>query len=316
MPKQPIRMGIVGVGKIARDQHIPSMTGNAAYRFMAAASRNAQAAGVRNFNSLQDMLSQVPELDAISICTPPQTHYEAAELALSSGKHVLLEKPPCTTLSQLAHLTELAKSRGLTLYQTWHSQHAPGVAPAAMLLKQRRLRAVRVVWKEDVRVWHPGQTWIWQAGGFGVFDPGINAISILTRLIAEPIFPQASILYMPANCETPIAASLMFVCQGGTPIHLEFDFRHAGTQTWDIDFDTDAGPLQLSAGGAELSAGKVPVAHQAEQLRSEYASIYERFAELVAQHQSEVDARPMQLVADSFLIGRRVTVEPFVDSAP
>ena len=39
--------------------------------------------------------------------------------------------------------------------------------------------------------WHPGQEWIWQAGGFGVFDPGINALSIVTRILPRAGLRQA-----------------------------------------------------------------------------------------------------------------------------
>ena len=48
-------------------------------------------------------------------------------------------------------------------------------------------------------------------------------------------------------------------------------------------------------------------------LMSEYEAIYRRFAELVAHGRSEVDARPLQLVADIFMTARNVSVEPFVD---
>ena len=41
----------------------------------------------------------------------------------------------------------------------------------------------RIIWKEDVHHWHPGQRWIWEPGGFGVFDPGINALSVLTEIL-------------------------------------------------------------------------------------------------------------------------------------
>src|SRR5579872_6944090 len=158
-----IRIGIVGVGKIARDQHLPCIAANPAFTLEAAASRNAQLPGTANFRTLEQMLDGAPELEAIAICTPPQLHYEAARLALERGKHVLMEKPPCASLAQLAHLQQVASVARRTLYQTWHSQHAPGVAPAARLLEVRRLRRVRVTWKEDVLRWHPGQTWIWQA---------------------------------------------------------------------------------------------------------------------------------------------------------
>jgi D-galactose 1-dehydrogenase len=57
------------------------------------------------------------------------------------------------------------------------------------------------------------------------------------------------------------------------------------------------------------------VLQDAGKLHSEYVSIYQRFAELVTQHRSEVDIRPMQLVADIFLVGKRIIVEAFSDPA-
>jgi predicted dehydrogenase len=309
----PVRIGLVGIGKIARDQHIPAIAGNPHTVLTAAASRNGRVDGVANFISIEAMLDGAPDLDAVAICTPPQVHYEAAKLALAKGKHVLLEKPPCASVLQLDHLVHLARAAGRTLYQTWHSQHAHGVAPAQRLLAARKLRRARVTWKEDVQQWHPGQTWIWQAGGFGVFDPGINAISILTKLFPQPIFPRAATLFVPSNCAAPIAAEVELAVDGGAEISVSLDFRHTGTQTWDIDFETDEGPLKLSAGGAKLSAGDAPVSSEPGALMSEYESIYRRFAELVAEGNSEVDARPLQLMADIFMTARNVAVEPFVD---
>jgi len=316
MPKKPIRLGIVGVGKFARDHHIPSILANPDFRLTAACSRHAEVQGVPNFKSIQDMISQTEALDAVSICAPPQVHYEMAKFALNHGRHVLLEKPPCTSLAQLGHLIGVARTRGCSLYQIWHSQHAPGVAPIRELLRQRTLQRARVTWKEDVRIWHPGQAWIWQSGGFGVFDAGINALSILTQLIEEAIFPAAATLYVPSNCETPIAANAVLQTASGVEIQVELDFRHAGIQTWDIDFHTDEGPLKLSAGGGHLTVGGSRLPHDPEKLRSEYVSVYEHFAQLVAQRRTEVDVRPLELVADIFLIGKRVNVAPFAASSP
>src|SRR5580693_6440519 len=124
---KPIRVGLVGVGKIARDQHIPALRGNPAFVLAACASRHAKVAGVQNFASLEAMLKDSANLDAVAICTPPQVHYEAAKLALGRGKHVLLEKPPCATTLQLDDLVRLAKKADRSLYQTWHSPHGHGV---------------------------------------------------------------------------------------------------------------------------------------------------------------------------------------------
>jgi D-galactose 1-dehydrogenase len=305
-------VGIVGVGKIARDQHIPAILGNSAFSFAAAASRHAHASGVANFSSIEEMLAGVSDLDAVAICTPPQAHYDAARLALAQGKHVLLEKPPCTSLAQLENLVRLARIARRTLYQTWHSRHAHGVAPAKRLLQQQTLQQGSVTWKEDVRQWHPGQTWIWEPGGFGVLDPGINAISILTQIVTEPIFVRSARLYVPSNCAAPIAAELEFVTDSGVGISVALDFRHTGTQTWDIDLTTERGPIRLSAGGGQLTVGTDAVPPDAGALANEYEHIYVSFAELIRQEKSEVDARPLQLVADIYMIAKYISVEPFI----
>ena len=64
-------------------------------------------------------------------------------------------------------------------------------------------------------------------------------------------------------------------------------------------------------GGSQLSIDGA--AQEPAELRGEYVRLYERFGELCVSRNSEVDWRPMQLVADAFLVGERETVEPFID---
>jgi D-galactose 1-dehydrogenase len=313
---QPIRMGIVGIGKIARDQHIPCIAASPAFELCAVASPRSTIAGVANYPSLEAMLAGAPELDAVAICTPPQVHYDLAKAALNSGRHVLMEKPPCASMAQLESLVRLAGTARRSLYQAWHSQHARAVEPAARLLEKRKLRRVRITWKEDVRRWHPGQGWLWQPGGFGVFDPGMNALSILTKLIPEPIFPRAARLFVPANCGAPIAADLDLTTDSGLEISAALDFRETGPQRWNIDLETDAGAMKLSAGGGLLTLGDQPVPPDAGSLDAEYKAIYRRFGELVPRGESDVDTRPLQLVSDIFLVAKQIPVESFEDPLP
>jgi D-galactose 1-dehydrogenase len=310
---QPIQIGIVGIGKIARDQHIPCIAANPAFKLVAVASRNSSVADVASYTSLEEMLAAVPQLEAVAICTPPQVHYEAARELLQSGRHVLMEKPPCASLAQLESLAQLARGKRRSLYQTWHSQHARAVEPAARLLEKRKVRRVRITWKEDVRRWHPGQEWLWQPGGFGVFDPGMNALSILTRLLAEPIYPRAAHLFVPVNRSAPIAAELELGTDSGIEILASLDFRETGPQRWNIDIDTDAGSMRLSAGGGHLTLGDEAVPADAGSLDAEYTAIYHRFRELIARGESDVDRRPLQLVADIFLVAKQIPVESFED---
>lgn len=304
-----IRVGIVGVGKIAKDQHIPVLRANPAFELEACASRHAKVDGIANFSNLEAMLDAHPDLDAIVICTPPHAHYEAARLALQRGKHVFLEKPPCQTTTQLDELTRQARRTNLTLFQSWHAQHAASVEAMQLRLKLRSVQSGRIIWKEDVRQWHPGQAWIWHAGGFGVFDPGINAISILTKVVPEPVFVKSADLFFPTNCDSPIAANVTFVTATGAEIDAAFDFRYAGVPTWDIDINTEGVTLHLTDQGSTLVVDGKRVAAGSSDV--EYPSLYRRFEELIRQRKSDVDRRPFQLVADIFLIGDRTKVEPF-----
>lgn len=306
---QGIRVGIVGLGKIAREEHVPAMKANGAYELTACVSAYGQLDGVPFFPTVDAMLAGCPDLDAVAICTPPQAHYEAAKSALLHGKHVLLEKPPCQTVEQFDELAELARRNGLTLFQTWHARETAAVDTAARWMETRQIRHGQVVWKEDVRQWHPRQTWIWRDGGFGVLDAGINAISILTKILSEDITVDAAHLLVPSNCESPIAAAVAFRTAHGAVIDAEFDFRHRGTQSRSIDLETDAGSLNLARHGAELGIDGSPVSLDSQQ--QEYATLYRRFAQLITRHESDTDKRPLELVVDIFRQAARSTIEPF-----
>ncbi|MDR6953478.1 D-galactose 1-dehydrogenase [Ancylobacter sp. 3268] len=303
-----IRLAIVGLGKIARDQHLPAIEKTGGIELVAIASRNATLDGIPHFASLDELLASDVAVDAVALCTPPQVRRQQAALALSHGKHVLLEKPPGATVSELAPLIAAARASGRTLFATWHSRFAPAVAPARAFLAEHAPRAVSVEWKEDVRVWHPGQDWIFEPGGLGVFDPGINALSILTHILPAPFFLTRATLGFPENRDAPIEAALDFADSAGVPIRAELDFLQTGPQTWDIHVETDAGRLTLSLGGAKLFLdGKALI----EEPEAEYPGIYKHFVDLVARGASDVDLAPLQHVADAFLLGRRIVVAPF-----
>lgn len=308
-----IKLAIVGVGKIARDQHLPVLAGDSDYEVVAAVDPNNRIDSLPSYPDIDSLLCERTEIQAVAICTPPQARYEIARHALEKGCHVLLEKPPGATLTEVAALAELARERSITLFATWHSREAAAVEPARAWLAQREVRLVKVTWKEDVREWHPGQRWIWRAGGFGVFDPGINALSIVTHILPRPILLQSAELSFPSNCDMPIAARLVLQGPAGLPVLAEFDFLQPGPPSWDIDVETSAGRLQLSKGGSAMRIDDEPVLHETDR---EYARIYARFAALIRERRIDVDIAPLRLVADAFLCGQRVTVEPFFDEAP
>ncbi|MER8431256.1 Gfo/Idh/MocA family protein [Mesorhizobium caraganae] len=305
----PIKLGIVGVGKIVRDQHLPAVAKDGDYRLIAAASRHGKVDDIPNFPTIEAMLDAVSELEAVSLCMPPQYRYDAARTALIAKKHVFLEKPPGATVSEVEDLKRLAQANGVTLFASWHSRYAPAVEAARTFLSSAKISSAAIVWKEDVRRWHPNQDWIWAPGGFGVFDPGINALSIATHILPA-MFITSAVLDFPENRASPVAAHVNFRTSDGLPVTMELDWLQTGPQSWDILADTDEGKMVLSGGGTRLAVDGKVVHDEPE---AEYPQLYRRFAEIVRAGVSDVDLAPLQHVADAFMLGKRNVVEAFFD---
>lgn len=305
-----ITLAIVGLGKIARDQHLPSIEATDGIALKAIASRNAGLDGLPSFHDIDQLLGSDIAVDAVSLCTPPQGRFSQAYAALKARKHVMLEKPPGATISEVQALVRFAEKQGVTLYATWHSREAAAVEPAREFLKGAAIKSVAVSWKEDVRHWHPGQQWIWEPGGLGVFDPGINALSIVTHIMPEQFFLTKSDLYFPENRAAPIAADLAFETESGVPVSFELDWRQIGPQTWDIRVETDKGTLLLSHGGSRLTVAGTEKMAEPDR---EYQRLYQNFVQLIGEERSDVDLAPLTHVADAFLLGQRHIVEAFED---
>jgi D-galactose 1-dehydrogenase len=184
------------------------------------------------------------------------------------------------------------------------------VEAAKSFLAASPLKSMTVTWKEDVRHWHPNQAWIWEPGGLGVFDPGINALSIVTHILPKPVFLSSAVLEFPENRDAPIAASLSFTNADMLKVDAVFDWRQTGKQSWDIEAVTDQGAMRLADGGAKLFIdGKLTF----EKPEEEYPELYRRFAEIIKTDMSDADISPLTHVADAFMLGKRKFVEAFHD---
>ncbi|NEY89532.1 Gfo/Idh/MocA family protein [Tabrizicola oligotrophica] len=302
----PTKIALVGIGKIAVDQHVPALAASPDFTLAATISRKGEVAGVPSFTDFHAFLEACPDVPVVSLCLPPVPRFDYAEAALLAGRHVMLEKPPGATLAEVHELQALAASRGLTLYATWHSRMARAVAAAKAWLADKAVHEAHITWREDVRKWHPGQDWVFEPGGMGVFDPGINALSILTEILPQPVHLTEATLEVPANRQTPIAAQLRFTGH----VTADFDWRQTGPQTWDITVETDRGPMALRMGGNVLEIAGKPVAGDAD-IMGEYPALYARMADLLRTRASDVDLAPMVHVADALSLGRRQTVAAF-----
>ncbi|ROT99419.1 Gfo/Idh/MocA family protein [Histidinibacterium lentulum] len=306
------RIALAGIGKIARDQHIPSIAASDDWELAATVSRSGGIDGVENHKTLDALLAARPDIEVISLTMPPGPRFAAAKAALEAGRHVMLEKPPGASFAECGTLEREARERGVTLFASWHTRHAARVADARDWLAGKRLKRLAVTWCEDVRKWHPGQEWVWEPGGLGVFDTGINALSVVTEILQEDIHVTSSDLDIPENRQTPITARLAFHHPDGAEVTAYMTWRHDGGEVWDIEAETDDGTLLLSEGATILSIDGARVSDEGED-PGEYARLYAHLARLVDAGESDVDLAPFCHVVDALSLGRRRRVDAFVE---
>ncbi|UJF31872.1 Gfo/Idh/MocA family protein [Paenibacillus hexagrammi] len=116
MPPSPMRLGMIGFGRIVELIHLPvvkrlkGIEVAGVYDITPERLRLAERRGFHTYTDLDELLST--PLDAVLVATPHQSHYSIAALALRAGKHVILEKPVTLTSEEAIQLKQLAQSSG------------------------------------------------------------------------------------------------------------------------------------------------------------------------------------------------------------
>ncbi|MFE0038601.1 Gfo/Idh/MocA family protein, partial [Streptomyces sp. NPDC059018] len=129
-----VRMGVLGCADIALRRMLPAIAAADSAELVAVASRDATkaqrvadrfgCAGVQGYRTLLER----DDIDAVYVPLPPALHFDQVAEALCAGKHVLCEKPLCTTHAEAAELMELSRRHRRILAENFmflhHSQHA------------------------------------------------------------------------------------------------------------------------------------------------------------------------------------------------
>ncbi len=312
--RRPIPHGIalVGCGEIARKQHarfLLSGENDTGLRLVATADPRGGLPGVdRHYPDHRALLAAEPGVSAVAVASPTATHFPIARDALLAGKHVLLEKPPATTLDELLELRRIAAERGAVLFTAFHARHNPAVDLMRRILSGRRRppEHVAIEWREDFERWHAGQTWPWRPGGFGVFDPGINALSILCHVLPDLEFRvERARFRVPAGAATPALVEMRLAWDGGGA-DVAFEWQTGGGEdVWDISAsgpaDETGEPETLVLRGVRtlLKDGAVLCSTGQDE---EYAGVYRDFARAIEGGRSEVSLREMRIVEDATAI--------------
>jgi predicted dehydrogenase len=119
------------------------------------------------------------ELDAVVIATPVPTHYELARLALESGKHVFVEKPPAMTALEIDELVSIARERNLVLMPGHLLLYHPGIQRVKEMISDSELGDVLCVYgnRQNLGVIRPYENALWSLG--------VHDLSVILYLLDE-----------------------------------------------------------------------------------------------------------------------------------
>jgi predicted dehydrogenase len=126
----PLNVGVIGVGHLG-SLHAKMYSQISSVNFVGVydvdlkrAETLAAEFGVKAFSTLDDLLSQV---EAVSIATVTQSHYDVAMQVIKRGVHLLIEKPITATIEQAKAVTERAATKGLKLQVGHIERYNPAI---------------------------------------------------------------------------------------------------------------------------------------------------------------------------------------------
>ncbi len=210
--QQAVRVGIVGCGGIGRT-HLRAYRNNriAPVALVDAVPASAEAAaqeyGGQPYGDYREMFAQA-NLDAISVCTPPNVHREISVAALEAGIAVLCEKPMTTTLEDAEAIEQAAESTGRLFMPGHCHRFQPHVERVRQLIDAGELGLPRM-FRFRIGFSFPKAQNSWFsdpdiAGGGILIDTHVHTVDVFRYLIGEV----EQVTALTSTVDTPLGPAL------------------------------------------------------------------------------------------------------------
>jgi predicted dehydrogenase len=216
------------------------------------------------YNDLDKILS-LPNVDAVSISTPPFLHYEMAKAVLEAKKHLLLEKPMAMNATQVKELYHLAQAQKVIAIADFEFRYVPAWQLLAEYLQADyvgKKRLIKIDWLVTSRA-NPERDWNWysrQESGGGalgavashafdyihwLFGPVSKLCGYLNCAIPQRPDPQAQGKLKPVDADD--TCLIMLELADGTPVQLSISsVTYAGRGHW-VEVYGEKGTLVLGS---------------------------------------------------------------------
>lgn len=197
MQTSTFNIAIVGTG-FGQKVHIPGFQAHSRTQVVAVYHRDLQKAQAiaaahdipHACQSVEEIV-QLPEVQGVSISTPPFLHYEMGKTVLHAGKHLLLEKPTALNMEEAQELLQLAQSRRVVTAMNFEFRFVPAWMRLAELLAEGYVgqkRLIKIDWLVSSRA-DASRIWNWYAredqGGGALGAIGSHAFDYVAWLFGR-----------------------------------------------------------------------------------------------------------------------------------
>jgi predicted dehydrogenase len=215
-----IGVAVIGTG-FGQKVHIPGFQAHPRTEVVAVYHRDLQKAQAiaqshqipQACSSIEEILS-LPNVDAVSVATPPFLHYEMAKAVLNAGKHLLLEKPTALSVAEAKDLYRRSSDRRAITSMNFEFRFVPAWQHFADLLKSNYVgqkHLIKVDWLVSSRA-DASRPWNWYArkeqGGGALGALGSHLFDYIAWLFGEVDRLTASLSTAIPNRPDPITGEL------------------------------------------------------------------------------------------------------------
>lgn len=191
-----IKVAVVGVGSIS-NLHIRAYLADPnaeLYAFCDINEKRLQRMGekygvTRLYTDEAEMLRDLPEIEAVSVCTWNSAHAPCAIMALEAGKHVLCEKPMAMNVEEALAMQEAAERNGRVLMIGFVRRFGRDCDAASELIEAGRLG--EIYYAKALNLRRNGAPGGWfgdksRSGGGPLIDLGVHSIDLVRYLLGKP----------------------------------------------------------------------------------------------------------------------------------
>ena len=157
-----VRWGIIGVGNVCEVKSAPAMQKIPSSQLIAVMRRDAEKAadyakrhGVSKWYSDAGKLINDPDINAIYIATPPDTHLFYTKMATAAGKPVYVEKPMARSYKECLEMIKVCEDAGVPLFTAYYRRTLPHFLKIKSLIKEGAIGEVRTLHIEMRKIPQP-----------------------------------------------------------------------------------------------------------------------------------------------------------------